>query len=255
MIRRNFLVKTAKISGGICLSPTVLTYCQTNKGKEIAFEIVTEIAVDLVIQGCTYAFCLVTIKNHQVCNVIAKAMSFVADEMAEKIQKGIEDIGAGEKIEWIVEKYKENGKEVARISYKLFSESNTIDVLKTIGCPDGGCSGQILNWNYVGVFGIGKFPEASSQYLDAQYLNSLNDFDRCILRNEMYARHGYRFHRNYQVQKYFESQEWYQSFPTNLRRYDGDWGEFISNHYFNKYEKSNLKVLLEKFTSDCNTFS
>lgn len=81
----------------------------------------------------------------------------------------------------------------------------------------------------------GRFPEASEKYLTSDYLSKFSKYDLKIMRNEIFARHGYIFQTD-DLKDYFKSQNWYtQSF--------NDVSSFLSN-----IEKSNIELIknLEK---------
>lgn len=248
MNRRNFLHTSSIATAGLLVpSPLLFTSCSPN---EIYFEIVTEIALSLL-EGCTYAACMAGIKNHRICTIVSKVMKTAADIAVNSYfrtrKSGTEDNGRGRQVLWNIEiKTKKTGK-VARIGYGLSLLDDTLDVLKTIGCPDGSCRSGAINWEYIGLFGVGRFPETARQYVSERYVRGLSEFERCIMRNEMYARHGYRFHRNPSAIGYFEQQNWYRSFPENLRTYND---KSVYDDYFNEYEIANFK-LIKKFPNDC----
>jgi hypothetical protein len=55
----------------------------------------------------------------------------------------------------------------------------------------------------------GRYPEASARYLSDSDLTYKNCFDLKIMRNEVYARHGYIF-RTPDMVDYFTRQGWYR---------------------------------------------
>ena len=59
------------------------------------------------------------------------------------------------------------------------------------------------------LFFDGKFPQASYQLLTIKELQQISSQDLKIMRNEIYARYGYKFVLNGEMDKYFKSQEWY----------------------------------------------
>lgn len=54
----------------------------------------------------------------------------------------------------------------------------------------------------------GRFPEGSTRYLTAADLSGKSDWDLRIMRNEIFARHGYKFKKP-ELRQYFSSQSWY----------------------------------------------
>lgn len=59
-------------------------------------------------------------------------------------------------------------------------------------------------------FSKGKYEFASYQYLSEQKLKSYSSWDLRIMRNEIYARHGYIFNRSPKMITYFSKQDWYR---------------------------------------------
>jgi YARHG domain len=59
------------------------------------------------------------------------------------------------------------------------------------------------------LFYNGKFPQASYRLLAINELQQLSLQDLKIMRNEIYARYGYKFVLNGEMDKYFKSQKWY----------------------------------------------
>ena len=57
--------------------------------------------------------------------------------------------------------------------------------------------------------GNGRFPEASIRLLIAADIDNLNKADLKIMRNEIYARHGYIF-KTADMMDYFSGQSWYE---------------------------------------------
>lgn len=55
---------------------------------------------------------------------------------------------------------------------------------------------------------FGRFPEASDRLLTASDLQNLSKYDLKIMRNEIFARHGYIFRTN-DMKNYFQNQNWY----------------------------------------------
>ena len=61
----------------------------------------------------------------------------------------------------------------------------------------------------------GKFPEASERLLTASDLQNLSKNDLKIMRNEIFARHGYIFQTN-EMKTYFKYQDWYSPQYNNV---------------------------------------
>lgn len=81
--------------------------------------------------------------------------------------------------------------------------------------------------------GAGLFPEASERRLVYEDLIDLTGRDLKIMRNEIYARHGYIFKTNDMID-YFSNQQWYEpvnkdvtSMLTNIEKENA---EYIKNY-------------------------
>ncbi len=57
----------------------------------------------------------------------------------------------------------------------------------------------------------GKYPEASLRDLNMSDIRGMHVWDVVVMRNEIYARYGYRFKISRELKDYFESQSWYQA--------------------------------------------
>lgn len=55
----------------------------------------------------------------------------------------------------------------------------------------------------------GKFPQASYKLLTKEELAKMSKEDLKIMRNEIYARYGYKFAAGGEMEKYFATQDWY----------------------------------------------
>jgi hypothetical protein len=78
--------------------------------------------------------------------------------------------------------------------------------------------------------GAGQFPQGSQRYLydsDVEYLSSR---DLKIMRNEIFARHGYIFKTSDMIQ-HFNSQSWYRSLNNDVTA------------YLSKIEKENVNFI------------
>ncbi len=61
----------------------------------------------------------------------------------------------------------------------------------------------------------GRFPQASERLLTASELRNLSNEDLKIMRNEIFARHGYIFKTN-DMRTYFQNQDWYTPQYSNV---------------------------------------
>jgi hypothetical protein len=64
--------------------------------------------------------------------------------------------------------------------------------------------------------GSGRWPFTSTRYLDPSELYGMSAWDKKIMRNEIYARHGYIFQTRDMI-NYFNSQPWYTPISRNVR--------------------------------------
>lgn len=76
----------------------------------------------------------------------------------------------------------------------------------------------------------GNFPQASEKYLTYSDVNDLSQWDLKIMRNEIFARHGFIFQTD-EMRNYFSNKNWY-----NPRFYD------VNNMLF-KIEKENISLI------------
>ncbi len=82
--------------------------------------------------------------------------------------------------------------------------------------------------------GKGKYPEGSERKLSSYELEILDKNQIKILRNEIYARHGYIF-KNKELKEYFESQDWYEAHYEDV------------SHLLTKIEQENIAFIKENF--------
>lgn len=64
--------------------------------------------------------------------------------------------------------------------------------------------------------GKGRWPFTSTRYLDPSELYGMGAWDLKIMRNEIYARHGYIFQTE-DMRNYFNSQSWYTPVTRNVK--------------------------------------
>ena len=77
----------------------------------------------------------------------------------------------------------------------------------------------------------GKFPYASFKLLNKDELRKMNASDLKIMRNEIYARYGYIFNSNGEMDKYFMAQSWYRGQHKNV------------SSFLTGLEKRNIKLI------------
>jgi len=85
------------------------------------------------------------------------------------------------------------------------------------------------NYNSSGNY-PGIFPQASEKYLSNSDLYDLSQWDLKIMRNEIFARHGFIFQTD-EMRNYFSNMNWY-----NPRFYD-------VNNMLSKIEKENISLI------------
>ncbi|MBN1634094.1 MAG: YARHG domain-containing protein [Ignavibacteria bacterium] len=77
----------------------------------------------------------------------------------------------------------------------------------------------------------GNYPEASTRYLSYSDIAGLSKWQLSVMRNEIYARHGYIFTQNMSIKNHFERQPWYVPTYYNVER------------FLTKVEKSNINFI------------
>ena len=77
------------------------------------------------------------------------------------------------------------------------------------------------------------FPESSQQFLTEQDLAGYTKSELRIGRNEIYARHGYKF-KSDDIRKYFQQFSWYKPDETDMNKVSGR---------LNSTEKANVDLL------------
>jgi hypothetical protein len=82
-------------------------------------------------------------------------------------------------------------------------------------------------------YNVGSWPETSQRYLDPSELYGMSAWEKKIMRNEIYARHGYIFGTE-PYKSYYESQPWYQGTISP---------DQFSDSVFNEYEYENVEKL------------
>lgn len=65
----------------------------------------------------------------------------------------------------------------------------------------------------------GVYPEASYQELKPENLNKLSKKELSLIRNEIFARYGYRFRKDGTMNIYFEQQPWYRAQHDNVNAF------------------------------------
>lgn len=77
----------------------------------------------------------------------------------------------------------------------------------------------------------GKFPQATLRLLSREELIKMSKSALKIMRNEIFARYGYKFSPGGEMDKYFRNQDWYSGQHNNV------------NDFFTDMEKENIKLI------------
>ncbi len=85
----------------------------------------------------------------------------------------------------------------------------------------------------------------SAKLLTWEDIQGLKPCEIKILKNEIFARHGYDFHRNRFIENYFESQTWYRKIRRKTRN-----ERFVKRH-FSDIEKANV-IFLARHEGVCD---
>jgi hypothetical protein len=79
----------------------------------------------------------------------------------------------------------------------------------------------------------GKFTQASLRLLSKDELIKMAKSDLKIMRNEIYARYGYKFKAGGEMDIYFKTQEWYSGQHDNV------------DNFLTELEKENIKLIMQ----------
>ena len=90
----------------------------------------------------------------------------------------------------------------------------------------------------------GKYPFTSTEYLSADKIAYYSSWDLRIMRNEIYARHGYVFNKSKEIMEYFNSQNWYWDIP----KVSSD-DLFLFKYKFSEIERHNVELIRKVETS------
>ena len=77
----------------------------------------------------------------------------------------------------------------------------------------------------------GRFPEASMRLLTRDDLIKMTKKDLKIMRNEIFARYGYKFQTGGEMDNYFKKQDWYSEQHDNV------------NYFLTDLERENMKLI------------
>jgi hypothetical protein len=65
-------------------------------------------------------------------------------------------------------------------------------------------------------YGAGRYPYTSDRLVNYSDVRGMSKWDLTIMRNEIFARHGYIFHKNEDMVAYFNAQSWYRPVSTDV---------------------------------------
>jgi len=84
----------------------------------------------------------------------------------------------------------------------------------------------------------GKYPEASRRLLTDQDLSKLDKWQLRVMRNEIFARHGYELHINPMVVSYFQGQDWYKHIQPKTRD-----SSYVYGFRLSEIERKNIRLI------------
>ena len=116
-------------------------------------------------------------------------------------------------------------------TYMNDSRNSSFDIVMTAN-PDsmwGYTLKEIKNWSFEGEY---LLPDVASCNYTEDELSDMDAHTLYLARNEIYARHGYKFN-NQDLKDYFGGKSWYMATTTVVPDTD-----------FNEYEKANLELIL-----------
>lgn len=82
-------------------------------------------------------------------------------------------------------------------------------------------------------FFYGRYPFCSTRHLTREELTSLSSDQLQIMRNEIFARYGYRFIKGGAMDRYFRQQDWYQPQHQDV------------NDFLTLFERNNITLIRE----------
>ncbi|MFM7730781.1 MAG: YARHG domain-containing protein, partial [Flavobacteriales bacterium] len=83
--------------------------------------------------------------------------------------------------------------------------------------------------------GAGRYPFTSERLIDYRDVRNLSTWDLTVMRNEIFARHGYIFRKNEDVIRYFNNQPWYRPVSDEVELSDI---EKANIHFIKSLEQS-----------------
>jgi YARHG domain len=207
MNRLEFLRLSALSTTGLILSPPNLL--GANWDLENLFEEDTSCDLDAAIPGWVfnvvmnvgiaaikkgvYTACVAGLKNPNICKGVEMIAGVILTAAKNEITSGF-----AQGLKYSIDK-KGSSKQVG-VQIQTKTMDDALDTTSVIAYSE--CN----SWSYLR--DIGKYPQASRIKLKDSYVSSLSKDQLFIMRNEIYARHGYEFKNK--GKEYFNAQTWYK---------------------------------------------
>ena len=80
---------------------------------------------------------------------------------------------------------------------------------------------------------VGRYPEYSQRILNVKSIENVDIENLKIMRNEIFARYGYKFTKGGKMDKYFRTQDWYRPIYDNV------------SSFITEIEKNNIELIKE----------
>ena len=84
---------------------------------------------------------------------------------------------------------------------------------------------------YKDLYISGKYPDCSQRILDVNLISNMNLSQLQIMRNEIFARYGYKFKESGKMHKYFKNQNWYMAIYDDV------------NSFLTEIELKNIEII------------
>jgi hypothetical protein len=176
MNRLEFLRLTSAGTIGLATAPTIfLSNCSGCKDSKWLFDFSIEATAALA-EILIYPTCLATIKNPAICSGVSLVGKAAIEMLKDPAKNFVSDVING--MQYTINKIGD--------TLKITMETLTIDdALDAAARTD--------TWSYLS--GLGYFPKVSRILQNDTKLAKLDLNMLSVMRNEMYARHGYKFHK------------------------------------------------------------
>jgi YARHG domain len=183
------------------------------------FDVIVDVGIKVLGKGI-YTGCVYGLKNPRVCSIIEWLATEILSASKNTIKAGIQEAF----------KYRiERGQNEARIKLQTATMDDALDATSVMA--HSSCN----SWKYLK--DIGKYPQASRVQLGRSDVSYLSKDELAIMRNEIFARHGYIFHKNPAVMNHFNAQTWYRKYAAKTKDDAEVW------KHFSDIEKDNIKLI------------